>query len=124
MRVLAKSRFLAAASLLILGITETAPHRHAASLDLWLGDDVAAQSEHIVRCDGPAAGATHVHRDLPPETDPCLACFRQHMQATASKVVLGVAIPLQHYVAVAARVAYVHPVRLRQSSRAPPTLPS
>ena len=117
-------RFLAAASLLILGITETAPHRHADSLDLWLGDEVAAQSEHVVRCDGPAAGATHMHRDVSLQVDSCLACFRQHMQATASKLTLGAPIPLQHFVAVAARVAYARAVRLRKSSRGPPILPS
>jgi hypothetical protein len=120
----ALKRLLAAASLLILGITEMAPHRHADSLDLWLGDEVAAQSEHIIRCDGPAAGATHMHRDQPVQVDTCLACFRQHMQATASKVTLGVSQAAQHFRVVAARVAYAEAIRLRKSSRGPPSLPS
>jgi hypothetical protein len=117
-------RFLAAASLLIIGITETAPHRHAGSLDLWLGDDIDAQAKHVIRCDGPAAGATHMHRDAERQTDPCLACFRQHMQATSSRIALVPPTPHQHFAAIAARVAYAHAIQLRKSSRAPPALPS
>jgi hypothetical protein len=121
--MLALKRFLAAASLLILALTETAPHRHNDSLDLWLGDDVA-QSEHVIRCDGPAAGATHMHRDAVRQIDPCLACFRQHMRATASRVAIAAPTPLQHFIAVAARVSCARAIQLRKSSRAPPILPS
>jgi hypothetical protein len=117
-------RFLAAAALLVLGVTEMAPHRHADRLDVWSDADGATRPAHIVRCDGPAAGATHMHRDVPQSSDACLACFRQHMRATASRVVLGAPQPLQHFIAVAARVAYAHAIRLRKSSRAPPALAS
>jgi hypothetical protein len=120
----ALKRFLALAGLLILGVTATAPHRHVDALDLWLGDEVAPQSEHVIRCDGPAAGATHMHSNPSREIDSCLACFRQHMQATASRVALGAPRSLQHFAAVAARVAYAQAVRLRKSSRGPPILPS
>lgn len=120
----AVKRLLAAASLLILGITETAPHRQADSLDLWLGDEVQSQAEHVIRCDGPAAGATHMHRDAAPQADSCLACFRQHMQATASRVALTTPTPLQQFIAIAARVACAHAIQIRKSSRAPPVLPS
>jgi hypothetical protein len=120
----ALKRFLAAASLLIIGVTEVAPHRHADSLDLWVGDDIAGQTEHVIRCDGPAAGATHMHRDAERQADPCLACFRQHMQATSSRIAIVAPTPRQHFLAVAARVAHAHAIQLRKSSRAPPILPS
>jgi hypothetical protein len=117
-------RLLSLAALLILGITEMAPHRHADSLDLWTGDDIAARTEHVIRCDGPAAGATHVHRDVPREIDPCLACFRHHMNATALRVESITPVLRAAAVAVTARVASARTIQLRKSSRAPPVLPS
>jgi len=117
-------RPLSLAALLILGITEMAPHGHSHSLDLWTGDDVAAQTEHVIRCDGPTSGATHMHRDAPREIDPCLACFRHHMNATALRVVTLTPVLRAHAMTITSRVTCARAIRLRRSSRAPPVLPS
>jgi hypothetical protein len=116
----AVKRFLAAASLLVLGLVEIAPHRHADSLDLWLGDDAPQATQHVIRCDGASGGVAHMHRDATRQADSCLACLRQHLRATALKSLTGTLQTLQQFVAITARVAYAHSVRLRKSSRAPP----
>jgi hypothetical protein len=113
-------RFVAAASLLIIGITEGAPHRHGDALF----EAPATTEVHSIRCSTPSAGVPHLHRDRARQIDPCLACFRQHMQATASKVILGTPAILQQFLTVTARVAHAEAIRLRKSSRAPPMLVS
>ena len=117
-------RILGAAALLILGITDIAPHRHGDSLDLWLGDDVAPQSTSIVRCDGPAAGATHLHGDTSRQVEACLACLRQHMQATSPVWKSSAPVLRRHVLVITACVAYARAIPLRRLSRAPPQLPS
>jgi len=118
--MLSVKRVIAVAGLLILGITELAPHRHGDSID----DANTATEVHVLRCDGPTAGVAHMHRDQQRQVDPCLACFRQHMQATASKIVIGTPHILKQFLTVTARVAHAHAIRVRKSSRAPPTLAS
>ena len=57
--MLSVKRVIAVAGLLILGITELAPHRHGDSID----DSNTATEVHVLRCDGPTAGVAHMHRD-------------------------------------------------------------
>ena len=117
-------RFLATASLLIIGVTELAPHRHSDSIELPFADENGSGEVHLIRCDGPTAGVPHLHPDRARQIDPCVACFRQHLQATNSKVVLGIPATLQQFLTVTARVAHAQSIRLRKSSRGPPTLVS
>jgi hypothetical protein len=93
-------------------VTVTAPHHH----------ELARQP--VMHCDGPTSGVPHLHPDPAPQRDACLACFRQHLQATISKVALGTPQVLAHFLIVTARVAHVRMIQLRQSSRAPPSLAS
>ncbi|HLJ72963.1 MAG TPA: hypothetical protein VKU62_00155 [Thermoanaerobaculia bacterium] len=114
-------RLFALASLLILGIVEIAPHRHADSLDLWLGDDGApAATQHVIRCDGATGGVRHMHRDATRQTDSCLACLRQHLRATARDAVIVTPHRLRQFLSVTARVAHARSVGLRKTSRGPP----
>ncbi|HEY8132917.1 MAG TPA: hypothetical protein VII12_13630 [Thermoanaerobaculia bacterium] len=113
-------RWIAAVSLIFVALTEIAPHRHADSiLDLTLGSGGEA---HIIRCESPASGVPHLHRDRVRHIDPCVACFRQHMQATASSITLGAPQILQQTLIVVARVAHARAIELRKSSRGPPIL--
>jgi hypothetical protein len=113
-------RWIAAVSLIFVALTEIAPHRHADSiLDLTLGSGGEA---HVIRCESPATGVPHLHRDRVRHIDPCVACFRQHMQATASRIALGTPQILQQALIVVARVAHARAIELRQSSRGPPAL--
>jgi len=117
----AVKRILAAASLLILGLVEIAPHRHGDSLELWLGDDAAqTATQHVIRCDGATGGIAHMHRDATRQADSCLACLRQHLRATARGTLSVTPHRLQQFLSVTARVAYARSVRLRKSSRGPP----
>jgi len=117
----AVKRLFALASLLILGIVEIAPHRHADSLDLWLGDDGApAATQHVIRCDGATGGVRHMHRDATRQTDSCLACLRQHLRATARDAVIVTPHRLRQFLSVTARVAHARSVGLRKTSRGPP----
>jgi len=114
-------RFLAAASLVILAITECAPHSQG---DAPIGYDPAPAAEvlHIYRCDGRPAGVTHLHRDREQPIKPCLACLRQHMQATGLAIALGALHIPAHFLIVAARITHARTLRLRKSSRGPPAL--
>jgi len=117
----AVKRLLALASLLILGLVEIAPHRHADSLDLWLGDDAEqTTTQHVIRCDGATGGVAHMHRDATRQTDSCLACLRQHLRATARGGLIVAPHRLHQFLAVTVRVAHARSVRLRKSSRGPP----
>src|SRR5581483_224752 len=117
----AVKRLLALASLLILGLVEIAPHRHADSLDLWLGDEAPpATTQHVIRCDGATGGVAHIHRDSTRQTDSCLACLRQHLRATARGALMVTPQRLHQFLSVTARVAHARGIRLRKSSRGPP----
>jgi hypothetical protein len=106
-------RLIAAASLIVLSVTQIAPHRHA---------DLSSQKQVLTHCDGPKSGVPHLHPDFRPQTDGCLACFRHHLNATVSKISLTAPHVLVQFVIVAGRVAHAYTLRLRQSSRAPPVL--
>jgi hypothetical protein len=113
-------RWIAAVSLIFVALTEIAPHRHADSiLDLTLG---SGGELHVIRCDEATGGIPHLHRDRVRQIDPCVACFRQHMQATASSITLRTPQILQQALIVVARVAHAHAIQLRTSSRGPPAL--
>jgi hypothetical protein len=119
--MVAVKRLLAAATLLILAIVEFAPHRHADSLDLWLGvDSPSPVTEHVIRCDGATGGIAHIHRDTTRQTDSCLACLRQHFRATALRALPAAAHTFREFLAVTIRIAHAESIRLRKSSRAPP----
>jgi hypothetical protein len=107
-------RLIAAAALIVVAGTQAAPHHHP---------ELTSKTQ-IVKCDGPTTGVPHLHPNPAPQRDGCLACFRQHLQATISKVTLGVPQVLAQYVIVTARIAHARTIRLRQSSRAPPSLAS
>jgi hypothetical protein len=112
-------RCLAAVCLIFVALTEIAPHRHADSiLELTLG---SGGEEHVVRCESRTPGVPHFHRDRVRQIDPCVACFRQHMQATASVLTVGTPQILQHALIVVARVAHARAIELRKFSRGPPT---
>src|SRR5438067_3774940 len=72
-------RLIAAVALLVVAVTQIAPHHHP---------ELSSKSA-LVKCDGPTSGVAHLHPNPTPQRDACLACFRQHMQATISKVTLG-----------------------------------
>jgi hypothetical protein len=108
-------RLIAAAGLIVLTVTQIAPHCHS---------DLSSQKQVMTHCDGPKSGVPHLHPDFTPQTDGCLACFRHHLNATVSKVSLGTPHVLVQFVIVAVRVAHAHTLRLRQSSRAPPPIAS
>ena len=107
-------RLIAAVALLIVATTELAPHHHP---------ELTSKTP-LVKCDGPTAGVPHLHPMRAPQRDGCLACFRQHMQLTISKVTVGTPQILVQFALVTARVAHARTIRLRHSSRAPPLLAS
>ena len=107
-------RLIAAVALLVVAGTQAAPHHHP---------ELSSKSA-LVKCAGPTSGVAHLHPIPAPQREACLACFRQHMQATISKVTLGVPQVLVQFAIVTARVAHARTIRLRQSSRAPPSLAS
>jgi hypothetical protein len=107
-------RLIAAVALLVVAITQIAPHHHP---------EVTSKGA-MLRCGGPTSGVAHLHPNPTPQRENCLACFRQHMQATISKVTIGTPQTLAQFIFVTLRVAHARAVRLRQSSRAPPSLPS
>jgi hypothetical protein len=106
-------RLIAAVALLVVAGTQLAPHHHP-----------ELSSKSLVKCAGPTSGVAHLHPSPTPQREACLACFRQHMQATISKVTLGVPQVLAQFIIVTARVAHARTIRLRQSSRAPPRVAS
>ena len=118
-------RLLGAASLLIVLFTATAPHSPSDSILL---DDTPElnkpQQIHFTSCNRLPAGTTHWHTDCVRDVDPCVACFLQHMRATGAKVPLAIPQLPQHALAVAAPASYAKAIRLRKSSRGPPTLTS
>lgn len=114
-------RCLALASLLVVCITDMAPHRHGDALFELFG---GATEIEVFHCDSPARNVPHLHSARSREIDPCLACLRQHLQATASVVTPGNPRILERLLTVSARVAYARSIRLRKSSRGPPTLAS
>lgn len=105
-------RLIAAVALSVVAITQIAPHHHDSS------------RKPVIHCAGPTAGVAHLHPTPTPQHENCLACFRQHLQATISKVTLGTPQVLAQFVIVTARIAHARTIRLRQSSRAPPALAS
>jgi len=107
-------RLIAAVALLVVAGTQVAPHHHP---------ELSSKSP-LVKCAGPTSGVAHLHPVPTPQREGCLACFRQHLQATISKVTLGVPQVLVQFAIVTARVAHARTIRLRQSSRAPPSLAS
>ena len=107
-------RLIAAGALLVVAVTQIAPHHHPE----------LTSKRQVVQCDGPTSGVAHLHPIQAPQRESCLACFRQHLQATISKVTIGTPIVLAQFVVVTARIAHARTIRLRQSSRAPPSLAS
>jgi len=107
-------RLIAVAALLVVAVTQIAPHHHSE----------ASSKLAVIHCDGPTSGVAHLHPTPKPQRDGCLACFRQHLQATISKITLGTSQVLAQFVIVTARISYARAIRLRQSSRAPPALAS
>lgn len=107
-------RLMAVVALLVVAVTQIAPHHHPE----------ASSRVPVIHCNGPTAGVPHLHPNPTPQRDGCLACFRQHLQATVSKVILGTSQVLAQFVIVTARISYARAIRLRQSSRAPPALAS
>jgi hypothetical protein len=107
-------RLIAAVALLVVAVTQIAPHHHP---------EVTSKGP-MLQCGGPTSGVAHLHPNPTPQRENCLACFRQHLQATISKVTLGTPQTLAQFVIVTLRIAHARTVRLRQSSRAPPSLPS
>ncbi|HEY8181282.1 MAG TPA: hypothetical protein VII32_03520 [Thermoanaerobaculia bacterium] len=107
-------RLIAAVALLVVAVTQIAPHHHP---------ELSSKSP-LVNCAGPTSGVAHLHPTPTPQREACLACFRQHVQATISKVTLGVPQVLAQFIIVTARVAHARTIRLRQSSRAPPRVAS
>ena len=106
-------RVVAAVALIVVAITQIAPHHHAET-----------SPKLLIKCAGPTRDVPHLHPIATAQRDNCLACFRQHLRATFSKVTLGPPQVLAHVVVVTARIARARTVRLRQSSRAPPSLAS
>jgi len=107
-------RLIAAVALLVVAGTQLAPHNHP---------ELTSKTQ-LVKCDGPTTGVAHLHPTPTRQREGCLACFRQHLQATISKVTLGVPQVLVQFAIVTARVTHARTIRLRQSSRAPPSLAS
>jgi hypothetical protein len=107
-------RLIAVAALLVVAVTQLAPHHHSET----------SSRVPVIHCDGPTSGVAHLHPYPRPQRDGCLACFRQHLQATISKITLGTSQVLAQFIIVTARISYARTIRLRQSSRAPPALAS
>ena len=106
-------RLFAAVGLMVLAVVEIAPHNHADSL---------FSKPLVIHCDGGTAAVPHLHPTRAPQNDGCLACFRQHMQLTASKIALGSPQILAQFFVVTARVSHARVIRLRKFSRGPPAL--
>ncbi len=105
-------RLIAAVGLIVIAITQIAPHHHPESVS----------QKQVVQCSGPTSGVAHLHPTYPRQSDDCLACLRQHLQATFSKVTLGAAQVLAQFVIITARVAHARTIQLRKTSRGPPSL--
>lgn len=119
------SRLVAALCALIVAITDFTPHRHAESaLELSFIDAVEGAETHVIACDGLPSGDTHLHRDRVVQVHPCVACLRQHVQAITLDDIVRTPQTLRQFLITAAWVSHARTIRVRKSSRAPPTLTS
>jgi hypothetical protein len=111
-------RLIAAISLVLVALTELAPHRHHDPLFEIAG--ISSGELHSADCVEPNAKVAHLHKDVVRQIDLCVACMRQHMPATLWNATGAAPEAASRPLASAARLARVHIRISSKSSRAPP----